>query len=203
MTDQPKTFAPLGSTAVRMALALFVLCGILYPLAVVGAGQALFPGPANGSLIVQDGRVVGSSLIGQAVSGPAWFWDRPSATPGGPYNASDSGGSNLGPTNRALMGAIRTAEGRLVRYQPALSPGQIPANLVTSSGSGLDPDITPAAARLQVPRISRYAHVPASVLLALIRQETRLPTLGLYGHARVNVLKLNLALQSWERAHRR
>jgi len=189
--------------AVRMAVLLLILCGVLYPLAVVGVGQAMFPHQANGSLIVRHGQVIGSRLIGQNAVGPEWFWGRPSGTGGSPYNAADSGGPNLGPTNRALLAAIRGAEARLTRYQPHLNPRTIPQNLVTASASGLDPDITPAAAQLQVPRVSRFSHVPATVLLQLIHQLTRPPALGLFGHARVNVLELNLALLAWEQAHRR
>jgi K+-transporting ATPase ATPase C chain len=193
---------PLFGPAVRMAVLLLILCGVLYPLAVVGVGQAVFPHQANGSLIVRHGQIIGSRLIGQNVVGPEWFWGRPSGTAGGPYNAADSGGPNLGPTNRALLAAILSAEKRLTRYQPHLNPRTIPQNLVTASASGLDPDITPAAARIQVPRVSRYSHVPAAVLFQLINRLTRPPALGLFGHARVNVLELNLAVLAWEQAHR-
>lgn len=183
------------AASIKLFLALAVLFGGLYSLAVLGIAQGLFPQRANGSLVTAEGRVAGSRLIGQSWTGPGWFHGRPSATTGAdgrpdPYNAADSGGSNLGPTNPALLQQVRAALAR----EPGVPPSRVPASLVESSASGLDPDITPAGARVQIPRIAAARHLPAVSLEALVRRRTHARWLGLFGHAYVNVLDLNLAL---------
>lgn len=195
----------MGQAAVRMTLVMLVLTGLLYPLAAVGIGQVLFPGPADGSLLYVDGRPAGSALIGQAVRSPALFWPRPSGTVDAagrpdPYDGTASGGPNLGPTNRALIRAVAAAVSRYTRAPDA--PARLPQNLVTASASGLDPDITPAGALAQVPRVSRLTGIPRTVLDRLVARYTRGRTLGLFGHPRVNVLELNLAVLAWLGRHR-
>lgn len=182
-------------TALRLFAVLAVLFGALYTLLILGVLQGLFPTQANGDLVVRHGRVVGSRLIGQSFTGPGWFHGRPSATVSAtgrsdPYNAMNSGGSNLGPRNPLLVRAVRQA---MAAY-PGIPARRIPPSLVESSASGLDPDITPRSAYLQVPRVARSAHLRRSALMALVRRHVHGPWLGLFGHARVNVLELNLAL---------
>ncbi len=181
----------------RPALVLFVLLtlitGLAYPLVVTGAAQALFPEQASGSLIFRDGKAVGSSLIGQNFSDAKNFWGRPSATGPMPYNASASSGSNQGPLNPALLDAVK---GRIDALKAA-DPGNtapVPVDLVTASASGLDPHISPAAARYQAARVARARNLPLDKVQALIAQQTEAPLLGFIGEARVNVLGLNLAL---------
>jgi len=187
------------NSILRPALVLFVLLsaltGLIYPLAVTGAAQAVFPAQAAGSLIVRDGTTVGSRLIGQNFSDPKHFWGRPSATSPQPYNAGASGGSNLGPLNPALTEAVK---GRIEALRAA-DPGNtalVPVDLVTASASGLDPDISPAAARYQAARVARMRGVPVEQVNALIAQHTQGPLWGLLGEPRVNVLALNLALDA-------
>ena len=180
-------------TAVVLLGALALLTGIVYPLAVTGIAQVVFPSAANGSLLVVDGRVRGSSLIGQPSSGPGYFWSRPSATSPMPYNATASAGSNLGPTNPALADAVQARVAALRAADPGLT-GSIPVDLVTASASGLDPDISPAAALVQVPRVARARGLPEEVLRRLVRTQTENRSLGFLGEPRVNVLALNLAL---------
>jgi len=175
------------SVAARMLLALSVLTGIVYPLVVTVLAQLCFHEQANGSLIVEDGVVRGSQLVGQAFDGPQFFWGRPSATTP-PYNASASGGSNLGPTNPALAAAIRERAGRLGGDAP------IPVDLVTASGSGLDPHISPAAARFQVARVASVRGIQEEALHALVEAHVEGRMWGFLGEPRVNVLELNLAL---------
>jgi potassium-transporting ATPase KdpC subunit len=184
---------------IRPALVLFVflslLTGLAYPLLVTGAAQALFPQQAGGSLLLRDGKPVGSSLIGQNFSEPKNFWGRPSATGPMPYNASASSGSNLGPLNPALVDAVK---GRIEALKAA-DPGNtapIPVDLVTASASGLDPHISPAAARYQVARVAKARNLPADEVQALVEQQTETPLLGFLGESRVNVLRLNLALDA-------
>lgn len=183
----------------RPALTLFVVLslvtGLLYPLAVTGVAQLAFPHQANGSLIVQGGTVVGSELIGQSFTQPGHFWGRPSATAPAPYNAAASGGSNLGPTNPALTDAVKAR----IEALRAADPGNtrpVPVDLVTASASGLDPHISPAAADYQAARVAKARGLPLAQVQALVLQHTGSPWLGLLGEPRVNVLALNLALES-------
>ncbi len=184
----------------RLALTIFVIFGLGYSLVLAGIGNVLFPSQAQGSLIVQHGQVIGSSLIGQSSQGPGLFRGRPSATVNAvtgrpqPYNADNSAGSNLGPTNPALLQAVRQSISSL-RGQIA---GAIPGNLVESSASGLDPEITLQAALAQVPAVSRQTGIGRARLRRLVAKEAEGPLLGLYGPWRVNVLKLNLALRQVE-----
>jgi potassium-transporting ATPase KdpC subunit len=184
---------------VRPATVLFalftVLTGLVYPAVTTGVAQLLFPHRANGSLIVRDGRVVGSELIGQPFSDPAYFWGRLSATGPTPYNAAASTGSNLGPTNPALAEAVRARVAALRSADPTQA-GPVPVDLVTASGSGLDPHISPAAAAYQVGRVAQARGRPADDLQALVDRYTEGRTLALIGEPRVNVLLLNLALDS-------
>lgn len=181
--------------AVVSFLVLTLVTGAAYPLAVTGIAQAVFPHQANGSLIVKNGQAVGSGLIGQSFSDPRYFWGRPSATGPMPYNALASGGSNLGPTNPALLEAVK---GRVQALRDA-DPGNaapVPVDLVTASASGLDPHISPAAAEYQVNRVARLRHLPAATVQALVAQHTEGRQFGLLGEPRVNVLTLNLALDN-------
>jgi len=181
----------------RPALVLFavltLICGVLYPFAVTGIAQAAFPAAANGSLLEKDGQVVGSSLLGQQFSAPGYFWGRPSATGPMPNNGAGSGGSNQGPLNPALQEAVK---GRVAALRAA-DPGNtapVPVDLVTASGSGLDPEISLAGARYQAARVARARGLAPQRVNAMIEQHTRLRALGLFGEARVNVLALNLDL---------
>lgn len=181
----------------RPTLVLFVLLsaltGLLYPLAVTGAAQALFPAQAEGSLVLRGGKPVGSSLIGQNFSDPAHFWGRPSATAPMPYNAGASSGSNQGPLNPALADAVKSR----IETLRAADPGNtqpVPVDLVTASASGLDPHISPAAAHYQVARVARLHKLPLERVEKLIDDHTEGALLGLLGEPRVNVLALNLAL---------
>jgi potassium-transporting ATPase KdpC subunit len=179
--------------AITLLLFLTLITGVLYPLAVTGIAQAVFPFHANGSLIVKDGKTVGSEMIGQQFDDPAYFWGRLSATGSTPYNASASSGSNLGPTNPALMEAAQTRIAALHAVDPA-NDAPIPVDLVTASGSGLDPHISPAAALYQVARIARLRGIDQETLRDLIAQHTEGRTFSVLGEPRVNVLALNLAL---------
>jgi len=181
----------------RPAIVLFavltLICGVLYPVAVTGIAQAAFPAAANGSLVEKDGAVVGSSLIGQQFTAPGYFWGRPSATGPMPNNGSGSGGSNQGPLNPALQEAVK---GRIVALREA-DPGNtapVPVDLVSASGSGLDPEISLAAAQYQAARVARARGLSQERVNALVEQHTQLRALGLFGEPRVNVLALNLDL---------
>ena len=178
--------------AIRMLLALTVLTGVLYPLAVTGIAQLVFPHQARGSLIVRGGRVLGSSLIGQPFAADHYFWSRPSATTPA-YNSMASTGSNLGPLNPALVETARARLGAL-RVADSTNTAPVPVDLVTTSGSGLDPHISVASALFQVPRVARARGVPENLLRETIRHHTTPRTLGLLGEPVVNVLELNLAL---------
>jgi K+-transporting ATPase ATPase C chain len=189
----------------REALGLFVLLSLLtggiYPLTIFGAGQLLFPHEANGSLIVREGHTLGCELIGRPFTAPGDFWPRPSAAARGAYDSSLSSGSNLGPVNPALAAAVRGRVAALRAADPA-DTRPVPVDLVTASGSGLDPDISPAAAERQVPRVARARGVSESALRELVARHRREPLLGLFGGARVNVLELNLALDDLVAAER-
>ena len=179
-----------------MALLIFtVLTGLIYPLVVTGIAQLVFPHQANGSLIVVNGKTVGSSLIGQQFTDPKYFWGRLSATGPYPYNAAASSGSNLGPTNPALLDEVKGRIAALKAADPS-NTQLIPVDLVTSSGSGLDPDISVAAALYQLPRVARLRGLSESALRTLVDQYTHGRQLGFLGEPRVNVLQLNLALDA-------
>jgi K+-transporting ATPase ATPase C chain len=177
-----------------MALLIFnVLTGLAYPLVVTGISRLIFPHQANGSLIEANGNVIGSTLIGQQFDAPTYFWGRLSATGPYPYNAAASSGSNFGPTNPALLDDVKARIAALKAADP-LNTQLIPVDLVTSSGSGLDPDISVEAALYQVPRIARVRGISVDSLIGLVNQFTEGRQLGFLGEPRVNVLKLNLAL---------
>jgi potassium-transporting ATPase KdpC subunit len=176
---------------------LAVITGLVYPAVMTAFGQAVFHRQANGSLVEVDGKVVGSALIGQQFDAPQYFWGRLSATSPMPYNATGSGASNLGPTNPALADELK---GRIAALKAAGTDVSqpIPVDLVTSSGSGLDPEISPAAAAYQVARVAQARHMNASDVQALVDRYTQGRQFGLLGEPRVNVLKLNLALDGKE-----
>jgi potassium-transporting ATPase KdpC subunit len=179
--------------ALMSLLLLTLITGVAYPLLVTGLAQLVFPYQANGSLIVRDGKVVGSALIGQLFDDPKYFWGRPSATRPYAYNAGSSSGSNLGPTNPAQITAVRGRVDALRAADPD-NKAPVPVDLVTASGSGLDPHISPAAALYQVPRVARERKLPPDAVRALVEQHTEGRQLGFLGEPRVNVLALNLAL---------
>ncbi|HEU5096284.1 MAG TPA: K(+)-transporting ATPase subunit C [Reyranella sp.] len=192
--------------AIVMILCFTLLTGLAYPLAMTGIAQVLFPRQANGSLIEKGGKVIGSELIGQDFREPGYFHGRPSATTGtdpddssktipAPYNAANSGGSNAGPTSRALIERIRRDVQALRAENPHAS---IPVDLVTTSASGLDPDISPAAALFQVPRVARERGLPEDRVRALVTSHIEGRFLGVIGEPRVNVLELNIALDALE-----
>jgi K+-transporting ATPase ATPase C chain len=185
------------SSMLRPLLVLFalltVLTGLVYPLAVTGIGKAVFPNQVSGSLVVRDGKAVGSSLIGQSFQEPKYFWGRISATSPMPNNATASGGSNLGPTNPALIEAVRGRIDALKAADPDNSL-PIPVDLVTASASGVDPHVSPAAALYQVGRVARARHLDADKVRQLVMDHVETPQWGIFGEARVNVLLLNLSL---------
>jgi K+-transporting ATPase ATPase C chain len=186
------------NTQLRPALTLFVLLslvtGLAYPLAVTGIAQTLFPRQANGSLVERNGQPVGSGLIGQAFTDPGHFWSRPSATAPTPYNAANSGGSNLAPTAPALAEAVQARIAALRAADPG-NTAPVPVDLVTASASGLDPHISRAAADYQAARVARARGLPVPAVSALVAQHTEGRWLGFIGEPRVNVLALNLALE--------
>jgi len=194
-------------SALRASLVTWLLCGLIYPLALTGLGQWMFPFQANGSLESgPDGTIIGSRLIGQQWNGPAWFHGRPSATTDSdprdpaktvpvPYNAASSAGSNLGPTSKTLMERIAEDRKALERAQPELVGRLLPSDILTASASGLDPDISPANAALQVARVARARGVPVANIRSLLDKCITSRSLGIFGEPRVNVLALNLALQ--------
>ncbi len=178
---------------VGILILLHVITGVLYPLVVTGLAQALFPHQANGSLIFKDGKAIGSELIGQSFRDPKYFWSRLSATTPVPYNAASSGGSNLGPLNPVLAENVRKRIAALRSSDPN-GAKIVPVDLVTSSASGLDPDLSPAAARYQTPRVARARGLSEETVNRLVAEHTRPRQLGILGEPRVNVLELNLAL---------
>lgn len=178
--------------AVLMTLITTVLFGLIYPLAVTGLAQLFFPSKANGSLIYSHGTIVGSRLLGQAFTGPGYFHSRPSAAGDG-YDAANSGGSNLAPTNHALLDRVKADVEKLHAENPG---APIPVDLVTTSASGLDPDISPDAAEFQIPRVAKERGMNASDLRAIIARHTSARTFGVLGEPRVNVLELNLELDA-------
>jgi potassium-transporting ATPase KdpC subunit len=185
-------------TLLRPAISLFVLLsvitGVVYPFVTTGIAKILFPEQAGGSIVSKEGKPVGSKLIGQNFTDPKYFWGRPSVTSPQPYNGTASSGSNQGPLNPALIDAVK---GRVDALQAAASSVKpAPADLVTASGSGLDPHISPEAARYQVDRVAKARGMSAEKLTALIAQHTEGRQWGLFGEARVNVLELNLALDA-------
>jgi potassium-transporting ATPase KdpC subunit len=194
--------------AIVLVLAMTLITGVACPFAITGLARAIFPYQAQGSLIERDGQIVGSALLGQQFSGPGYFHGRPSATVApdpsdsaktvpAPYNAANSGGSNLGPTSKALMARI---ESDVTKLKGENASAQVPTDLVTTSGSGLDPHISPAAALFQIPRVAKARNMPDDVVRGLVNDNVEGRTLGLFGEPRVNVLALNLAL---DRAARR
>jgi potassium-transporting ATPase KdpC subunit len=188
--------------AIVVLVALILITGLIYPLAMTGVAQVLFPRQANGSLIERDGKVVGSALIGQQFSGDGHFHGRPSAsskpdpndatkTVDAPYNAANSGGSNLGPTNKALIERVKAEVDKLKQHNPS---APVPIDLVTTTASGLDPHISPQAAYFQVPRVAKARNLPEDRVRQLVSQQVEGRMLGLLGEPRVNVLALNVAL---------
>jgi K+-transporting ATPase ATPase C chain len=183
----------LTRPAATLLIVMTVLLGLIYPLIVTLVAKAAFRGEANGSLIYQDGRLIGSKLIGQSFSDPKHFWGRPSATTPQPYNGLSSSGSNLGPLNPALLKQVADNVKELRAADPD-NRAPVPVDLVTASASGLDPDITPAAAHYQAGRVARARNLPLGQVDALIAAHEQAPLLGILGERRVNVLELNLAL---------
>ena len=184
--------------ALIMLLLFTAITGIVYPLLVTGLAQAIFSHRANGSLIERDGKPFGSELIGMSFANPKYFWSRPSATSPYPYNAAASSGSNQGPTNPPLSDAVAARIKALREADPG-NTAPVPVDLVTASGSGLDPQISPAAAQYQVNRVARARGLDAAAVQALVNQYTEGRQLGILGEPRVNVLALNLALDAMHR----
>jgi potassium-transporting ATPase KdpC subunit len=183
-----------------IALAVFTLvCGLAYPLLVLGVGQVAFPGAAGGSLVERDGRAVGSRLIGQSFDDDRYFWGRPSAAGEDGYDPTASGASNLGPTSKQLADNVAERLDALLRAHPGKTAADVPAELVTASASGLDPHISPAAADFQVERVARARGMDAAAVRRLVRAHTDGRTFGVLGELRVNVLELNLALDAEQR----
>ena len=188
--------------AIVVVIALTLITGVAYPFAITGIAELIFPDKAQGSLVERDGKVVGSALIGQEFKSAGYFHGRPSATTApdpndstktvpAPYNAANSGGSNLGPTNKSLIERIRSDVEKLKQENPS---AEVPGDLVTTSGSGLDPDISPEAALFQVPRVAKARNLPENRVRQLVAEHMSDRLIGVFGEPRVNVLELNLAL---------
>ena len=188
-------------TALIATTVLTVLTGVVYPLAIWVLAQTIFPSQAGGSLVVEGSKVVGSSLIGQNFSSPRYFQSRPSAAGDKGYDAANSGGSNLAPTNKALIDAVKLRLKNFVESNPGTDARQVPVDLVTASGSGLDPEISPAAANLQVARVAHARGLSEDQVRQLIAENTRPRSAGIFGEPGVNVLLLNLALDRATRGH--
>ena len=180
-------------TAIRLAAVTLLITGVLYPLAMTGLAQVVFPNKANGSLIKQGDEVIGSKLIAQPFTRPEYFHPRPSAAGDG-YDAMASGASNLGPTSAKLIDRVRSAVEAVIAENPGLESGKVPVDMVTASGSGLDPDISPANAYAQVARVAAARHMSEEEVMRLVDENTHERDLGFLGERRVNVLELNLAL---------
>jgi potassium-transporting ATPase KdpC subunit len=180
-------------TAIKMTLVLTLLTGIIYPVLITVVGETIFPFQAQGSLITRDGHVVGSQLIGQNFSAPGYFHPRPSAAGNG-YDSTSSSGSNLGPTNKTLIDTVRQRLKEVVEQNPGSAPADVPVSQVTASGSGLDPEITPAGADMQVARVAKARGMTVEAVTDLVRENTRSRWAGVIGEPGVNVLQLNLAL---------
>src|SRR5690242_19475447 len=180
--------------AIKMTIVLTLLTGILYPVAMVGLAHLFFPKQAEGSLILRDGRPVGSALLGQNFASSRYFHPRPSAAGDKGYDAASSGGPNPGPTSKELIDTVRARASTLREHEPGINPGGIPVDLVTASGSGLDPEVTPAAAMVQVPRVAKVRGLGEEAVRTLVSNHTRQRTMGVLGEPGVNVLELNLAL---------
>jgi potassium-transporting ATPase KdpC subunit len=181
------------SPGLRINIFLTLLLGVIYPLAITGICQVVFPRQANGSLIAANGNVIGSELVGQNFTKPEYFQPRPSAAGNDGYDATASGGSNYGPTNQKLIDRVKASVDKFRKENPDFQ-GPIPADLVTASGSGLDPHLSPDSVEAQVPRVAKARGISGDRLNQLVAQFTETPDIGLLGEARVNVLKLNLAL---------
>ncbi|HEX3409353.1 MAG TPA: potassium-transporting ATPase subunit KdpC [Candidatus Binataceae bacterium] len=181
-------------TAIRMTLVLTILTGIIYPVLITAISAAIFPFQANGSLLTRHGRVIGSRLIGQNFNSPRYFHGRPSAAGDKGYDATSSGGSNLGPTNKALIDAARQRLKENLEQNPGTSASDVPTSQITASASGLDPEISPAGALMQLARVAKVRGISEQVALDLIRTHTRSRWAGVLGEPGVNVLELNLAL---------
>lgn len=182
-------------TACRMTLALTFLLGVVYPVAMTGLARLVFPFQAEGSLITGNGKILGSKLIGQNFNAPGYFHPRPSAAGNG-YDPTSSSGSNLGPTNKSFIDSVKQRVKDTVEKNPGVTPAQVPIDLVTASGSGLDPEISPAAAELQIPRVAKARALSEDTVRALVNAHTRSRWAGVLGESGVNVLELNLALDA-------
>ena len=177
-----------------MTLVLTFILGIVYPVAMTGLARVVFPFQAQGSLITSDNKIMGSGLIGQNFTLPGYFHPRPSAAGNNGYDATSSSGSNLGPTNKSLIDSVKQRVKDVVEKNPGVTPAQVPVDLVTASGSGLDPEISPAAAELQIPRVAKARGVSEDTVRLLVNAHTRSRWAGLLGESGINVLGLNLAL---------
>ena len=190
-------------TAIRMTVVLTVLTGLIYPLTLTGIARLLFPWQSAGSLVSRGSQLVGSAIIGQNFAAPQYFHSRPSAAGDKGYDASGSGGSNLGPTNKTLIETVRKRLKDELETDPGVGPSQVPVDLLTASGSGLDPEISPAAAEVQVARVAKARGLSQDTVALMVHQNTRGRWLGIIGEPGVNVLSLNLALDDAATLHGR